>query len=716
MGPFARLLAPALAGAVLLFAANAAAQVSGGVVAKPPFVNGDCVKAAGPGAIQTTGTPCAGGSGTVTSVDASGGTTGLTFSGGPITTSGTLILGGGLVVANGGTGAFTLTTNGVLYGNGTSAISATAAGTTGQVLIGNTGSAPSWSALSSLGVTSLSFGSTGLTPSTGTQGSITVAGTLDVDNGGTGQTTYLDGQLLIGNSVGNTLTKATLTAGSNVTITNGNGSITIAASGGGGSGCVPAGSATQVLTDSGAGACTSNAAFLYSAGTATLGTAGSVVGSVAFANATSGTVKLSPVAGALGTSVLTLPAVTDTVAAVDATQTLTNKSITTFSGALTFTPANANFTASPTGTGTVTISPATVGTFNNINIGATTAGTGRFSTLTATGAVTLSPANAAVALSPTGTGTVAISPAGALTVNPTAASTINNTSIGVTTAAAGRFTTLTTTGAVTLSPANAAVTASPTGTGTVTLNPATAGTINNMSIGQTTKAAGSFTTIVGTSSATLGVAAGTTGTVVLNGTTSGAVTISPQAAAGTYNFNLPTSAGTAGQPLLSGGGGGAAQTYGTLGVAAGGTGQTTYTDGQLLIGNTTGNTLAKSTLTAGSGISVTNGSGTITIAATGTAPAAPTVQATGFTAAANGQYCVNTTGGAITATLPASPANGDTILFLDCLQTWGTNNLTLGRNALTIMNIAQDLTVDRPNGNFHVTYVSTGGVTTWIMW
>ena len=55
------------------------------------------------------------------------------------------------------------------------------------------------------------------------------AGTLSVSNGGTGQTTYTDGQLLIGNSTGNTLTKATLTAGDGVTITNGGGSITIAA-------------------------------------------------------------------------------------------------------------------------------------------------------------------------------------------------------------------------------------------------------------------------------------------------------------------------------------------------------------------------------------------------------------------------------------------------------------------------------------------------------
>ena len=54
-----------------------------------------------------------------------------------------------------------------------------------------------------------------------------------------------------------------------------------------------------------------------------------------------------------------------------------------------------------------------------------------------------------------------------------------------------------------------------------------------------------------------------------------------------------------------------------VGVAYGGTGQTTYTDGQLLIGATVGNTLAKATLTAGSGITITNGGGTIEIAASG---------------------------------------------------------------------------------------------------
>lgn len=52
-------------------------------------------------------TVAAGGGGTVTSINVSGGTTGLTTSGGPVTTSGTITLAGTLAVANGGTGATT---------------------------------------------------------------------------------------------------------------------------------------------------------------------------------------------------------------------------------------------------------------------------------------------------------------------------------------------------------------------------------------------------------------------------------------------------------------------------------------------------------------------------------------------------------------------------------------------------------------------------------
>lgn len=57
-----------------------------------------------------------------------------------------------------------------------------------------------------------------------------ITGTLGVTNGGTGQTTFSSGEILIGNASGG-LTKTTITQGSNISITNGNGSITIAATG-----------------------------------------------------------------------------------------------------------------------------------------------------------------------------------------------------------------------------------------------------------------------------------------------------------------------------------------------------------------------------------------------------------------------------------------------------------------------------------------------------
>jgi hypothetical protein len=64
----------------------------------------------------------------------------------------------------------------------------------------------------------------------------------------------------------------------------------------------------------------------------------------------------------------------------------------------------------------------------------------------------------------------------------------------------------------------------------------------------------------------------------------------------------------------------------TIAVNKGGTGQTTYTDGQLLIGNSSNNSLSKATLTAGTGITITNGNGTITIDSTITSGAPTTSQ------------------------------------------------------------------------------------------
>lgn len=69
--------------------------------------------------------------------------------------------------------------------------------------------------------------------------------------------------------------------------------------------------------------------------------------------------------------------------------------------------------------------------------GVLTATSGTFSA-----GLTASGSNAAIALSPTGTGTVTISPAGGLTVAPTTTGTLNNCSIGATTRSTGAFTTL----------------------------------------------------------------------------------------------------------------------------------------------------------------------------------------------------------------------------------------------------------------------------------
>jgi hypothetical protein len=66
----------------------------------------------------------------------------------------------------------------------------------------------------------------------------------------------------------------------------------------------------------------------------------------------------------------------------------------------------------------------------------------------------------------------------------------------------------------------------------------------------------------------------------------------------------------------------------TIGTAYGGTGQTTYSNGQLLIGKTDG-TLAKATLTASTGVTITNADGSITISATGSGGTVTSVDVSG---------------------------------------------------------------------------------------
>jgi hypothetical protein len=215
-------------------------------------------------------------------------------------------------VTEGGSGAQTFTAHGVLLGEGTSAFGVTAAGTTGQVLTGVTGSDPTWQspAASSIsitgntggaltgnaftftgGTTGLSFGGSGTTE--------TLSGTLVVSNGGTGAATLTG--VLVGNGTsavtGNAVTNHNvLVGGTSNAIT----SVAPSASSGiplvsGGSSADPS-FTTAVVAGGGTGATSLTAYAVICGGTTSTGALQSVA-----SVGTSGQVLTSNGAGALPT-------------------------------------------------------------------------------------------------------------------------------------------------------------------------------------------------------------------------------------------------------------------------------------------------------------------------------------------------------------------------------------------------------------------------------
>lgn len=143
------------------------------------------------------------GGGTVTSVDGSGGTTGLTLTGGAITTTGTLTLGGTLNEVSGGTGQSTYTKGDILYSDAANSLVKLGIGSRDQVLKVSASGIPSWAADSNAGGTV-----TSITPAadSGTGTAITSSGTL----------TLSSSSALITTSVSGTTWKISTTATSNV--------------------------------------------------------------------------------------------------------------------------------------------------------------------------------------------------------------------------------------------------------------------------------------------------------------------------------------------------------------------------------------------------------------------------------------------------------------------------------------------------------------------
>jgi hypothetical protein len=125
-----------------------------------------------------------------------------------------------------------------------------------------------------------------------------------------------------------------------------------------------------------------------------------------------------------------------------------------------------------------------------------------------------------------------------------------------------------------------------------------------------------------------------------------------------------------------------------LPVGSGGTGVTSApTNGQLLIGNGTGFTLA--TLTAGSGVTITNNAGSISLSAAGL-PVVSIANTVTVSAVAGNHY-VLTAASLTTVTLPASPTISDTV-YVTVANGLSTN--VVARNGKPIQGLSEDLTLN----------------------
>ena len=84
---------------------------------------------------------------------------------------------------------------------------------------------------------------------------------------------------------------------------------------------------------------------------------------------------------------------------------------------------------------------------------------------------------------------------------------------------------------------------------------------------------------------------------------------------------------------------------------------------------------------------------------------------TALTVAANDRYFIDTTAGAQTVNLPASPLTGDSVHLIDLAGTFDTNALTVGRYSLKIMGDTSDMTVSVEHAAIQLVY--TGSTYGW---
>jgi len=122
----------------------------------------------------------------------------------------------------------------------------------------------------------------------------------------------------------------------------------------------------------------------------------------------------------------------------------------------------------------------------------------------------------------------------------------------------------------------------------------------------------------------------------------------------------------------------------------------------------------------GSTLTIGQSGDTVTLAAgatqsgfgrTGTVDWDTTAKTASFTAVSGNGYFINTTSGAITVTLPASPSAGDIVSIADYTNTFQTNNVTVGRNSQPIGGISSDAILNTEGQS--VTFVYVDGTEGW---
>ena len=111
------------------------------------------------------------------------------------------------------------------------------------------------------------------------------------------------------------------------------------------------------------------------------------------------------------------------------------------------------------------------------------------------------------------------------------------------------------------------------------------------------------------------------------------------------------------------------------------------------------------TFTIPAGATITNNGTAAGFGATGAVSWDTTAKTTGFTAVSGVGYFVNTTAGAITVTLPASPSAGAVVGVSDYAGTADTNNITIGRNGSNINGAAANQIISIENSAVTLVYV-----------